>query len=158
MPVVDFQTVRRAITMEQVLDLLGVQPSKRSRVQWQGSCPLDASPSDHRRSFSVKVALCCYNCHGYRNRGCHKAAPAPASDRSLSSAGPRRSLDQALVMASSLVVRVTPRATSSPDRTEHGLHRSGGHARRWTYIMPTQEKRPPVLSTSIQSHDFHRLS
>ena len=28
-------------------------------------------------------------------------------------------------MASSLVVRVTPRATSSPDRTEHGLHHSG---------------------------------
>jgi hypothetical protein len=48
-------------------------------------------------------------------------------------------------MASSLVVRVTPRATSSPDRTEHGLHRSGAHARRWTYIMPTQEKRRPVL-------------
>src|SRR6516225_12109542 len=83
---------------------------------------------------------------------------APAIDRSSSSTRPRRSLDQALVTASSLVLRVTPRTTSSPVRTEHGLHHSGAHARRWTYNMPTQEKRPRVLNTSIQSHDFHRLS
>ena len=69
MPGVDFETVRREITMEQVLDLLGVQPSKRSRVQWQGSCPLDASPSGHRRSFSVNVALGCYSRHGCRSHG-----------------------------------------------------------------------------------------
>jgi hypothetical protein len=91
--------------------------------------------------------------------GCHKAAAAPSSHRSLSSARPRRSLDQALVMASSLVVRVTPRATSSPDRTEHGLHRSGAHAGRWTYTMPDgKEKRPPVLGVPVKSRRSHRLS
>ena len=31
---VDFETVRKEITREQVLDLLGFQPSKRSGVQW----------------------------------------------------------------------------------------------------------------------------
>ena len=69
MPGVDFETVRREITMEQVLDLLGFQPSTRSGVQWYGSCPLHASPSGHRRSFSVNVALGCYYCHGCRSHG-----------------------------------------------------------------------------------------
>ena len=72
MPGVDFETVRREITMEQVLDLLGFQPSTRSGVQWYGSCPLDASPSGHRRSFSVNPGvpgLGCYDCHGCRSHG-----------------------------------------------------------------------------------------
>ena len=34
MPGVDFETVHREITMEQLLDLLGFQPSKRSGVHW----------------------------------------------------------------------------------------------------------------------------
>ena len=53
MPGVDFETVRRELTMEQVLDLLGFQPSTRSGVQWYGGCPLHASPPGHRRSFSL---------------------------------------------------------------------------------------------------------
>ena len=69
MPGVDFKTVRREITMEQVLDLLGFQPSKRSGVQWYGSCPLDASTSGHRRSFSVNVALDCDYRHACRSHG-----------------------------------------------------------------------------------------
>jgi hypothetical protein len=55
--------------MEQVLDWLGFQPSTRSGVEWYGSCPLHASPSGHRRSFSVNVALGCYYCHGGRSHG-----------------------------------------------------------------------------------------
>jgi hypothetical protein len=54
----------------------------------------------------------------------------------------------ALVFArkTKLVVRVTPRATSSPDRTEHGLHRSDAHAGRGTYTLPDgKATRPPVL-------------
>ena len=48
---------------------VGFQPSKRSGVQWYGSCPLDASTSGHRRSFSVNVALGCYYRHGRRSDG-----------------------------------------------------------------------------------------
>ena len=55
--------------MEQVLDLLGFQPSTRSRVQWNGSCPLDASRSGHRRLFSVSVAPDCYYFHECRSHG-----------------------------------------------------------------------------------------
>jgi len=35
-PGVDFETVPREVTMEQVLGLLGLQPSTRSAVQWYG--------------------------------------------------------------------------------------------------------------------------
>ena len=45
MPGVDFETVRREITMEQVLNLLGFEPSRRSGVQWYGRCPLHEWPS-----------------------------------------------------------------------------------------------------------------
>jgi len=68
-PGVDFETVRREITMEQVLDLLGLQPSTRSGVQWYGSCPLHASRAGHRRWSSVNVALGCSYCHGCRSHG-----------------------------------------------------------------------------------------
>ena len=48
MPGVDFDRVRTEITMEQVLSLLGFQPSSRSGVQWYGSCPLHESTSRRR--------------------------------------------------------------------------------------------------------------
>jgi DNA primase len=68
-PGVDFECVRREITMEQVLDLLGFAPVQRSGVQWYGRCPLHESRSGHRRSFSVNVALGRYFCHGCRSHG-----------------------------------------------------------------------------------------
>ena len=46
MPGVDFNRVRTEITMEQVLSLLGFQPSRRSGAQWYGSCPLHESMSE----------------------------------------------------------------------------------------------------------------
>ncbi len=69
MPGVDFECIRREITMEQVLDLLAFAPVQRSGVQWYGSCPLHESGSRHRRSFSVNVALGRYSCHGCRSHG-----------------------------------------------------------------------------------------
>ena len=70
MPGVDFNRVRTEITMEQVLSLLGFQPSNRSGVQWYGSCPLHESTSRRRRrSFSVNVAIGRYFCHGCRSHG-----------------------------------------------------------------------------------------
>lgn len=69
MPGIDFDRVRTEITMEQVLDLLGFRPSRRSGTQWYGVCPLHESESGHRRSFSVNVAMGRYYCHGCRSHG-----------------------------------------------------------------------------------------
>jgi DNA primase len=68
-PGVDFDKVRAAITMEQVLNLLGYQPLKRSGVQWYGRCPLHESTSGRSRSFSVNVAIGRYYCHGCHSHG-----------------------------------------------------------------------------------------
>jgi DNA primase len=69
MPGVDFDCVRREITMEQVLKLLGFEPVQRSGVQWYGRCPLHESRSGSRRCFSVNVELGRYYCHGCRSQG-----------------------------------------------------------------------------------------
>ena len=57
--------------MEQVLSLLGFQPSTRSGVQWYGRCPLHESGPPSRRSFSVNVAIgryCCHRCESHGNQ------------------------------------------------------------------------------------------
>jgi DNA primase len=71
MPGVNFNRVRTEITMEQVLSLLGFQPSQRSGTQWYGSCPLHEPLSENprRRSFSVNVAIGRYFCHGCHSQG-----------------------------------------------------------------------------------------
>jgi DNA primase len=69
MPGVDFDRVRREIPMEQVLHLLGFEPSSRSGVQWYGRYPLHESRSGRHRCFSVNVALGRYFCHGCRSHG-----------------------------------------------------------------------------------------
>jgi CHC2 zinc finger len=71
-PGADFNRVRTEITMEQVLSLLGFEPSGRSGEQWYGSCPLHESRPGRRcrdRSFSVNVALGRYFCHRCRSHG-----------------------------------------------------------------------------------------
>ena len=69
MPGVDFDRLRAEITMEQVLSLLGYQPSKRSGMQWYGRCPLHQSTSGRRRSFSVNMTIGRYYCHHCRSHG-----------------------------------------------------------------------------------------
>jgi len=57
--------------MEQVLHLLGFEPSNRSGVQWYGRCPLPGCTSSRRHSFSVNVAqgrYCCHRCHSHGNQ------------------------------------------------------------------------------------------
>jgi len=68
-PGIDFNRVRAEITMEQVLNLVGFQPSQRSGVQWYGNCPLHESTSKRRRSFSVNVAIGRYYCHRCHSHG-----------------------------------------------------------------------------------------
>ena len=70
MPGVDFGRVRTEITMEQVLSLLGFEPSERSGAQWNGS--LSAArvhAGGRRRSFSVNVATGRYCYHRCGSRG-----------------------------------------------------------------------------------------
>jgi DNA primase len=76
-PGVDFERIRTEITMEQVLNLVGFQPVKRSGAQWYGRCPLHESTTgstlslskQRRRSFSVNVATGRYCCHSCRSHG-----------------------------------------------------------------------------------------
>jgi DNA primase len=69
-PGVDFGRVRGLVTMEQVLSLLGFEPSSRSGVQWYGRCPLhDAGVGRRHRSFSVNVAIGRYTCHRCHSHG-----------------------------------------------------------------------------------------
>jgi DNA primase len=69
-PGVAFDRVRALVTMEQVLSLLGFQPTTRSGSQWYGRCPLhDSGPGCRRRSFSVNVAIGRYCCHRCGSRG-----------------------------------------------------------------------------------------
>jgi DNA primase len=70
MPGVDFDRIRAVVTMEQVLNLLGFEPSSRSGSQWYGSCPVhDSVPGRRRRCFSVNVAIGRYYCHQCDSHG-----------------------------------------------------------------------------------------
>jgi DNA primase len=69
MPGVDFDRLRAEITMEEVLSLLGFEPTHRSGNQWYGPCPLHHSLSRRRRAFSVNVATGRYYCHQCQSNG-----------------------------------------------------------------------------------------
>jgi DNA primase len=68
-PGVDFNVLRVEITMEQVLTLLGFQPSARYGAQCYGVCPLHESASRRSRCFSVNLATGRYYCHGCHSHG-----------------------------------------------------------------------------------------
>lgn len=68
---IDFDRLRREITMEEVLKLLGFEPSCRKGDQWYGRCPLHEATAERSRSFSVNVAIrgyCCHKCHRRGNQ------------------------------------------------------------------------------------------
>jgi DNA primase len=69
MPGVDFGRLRREITMEEVLKLLGFEPSHRKGDQWYGRCPLHDSEPGRSRCFSVNVAIRRYYCHKCQSKG-----------------------------------------------------------------------------------------
>lgn len=69
MPGIDFDRLRREITMEEVLHLVGFQPCQRTGDQWYGPCPLHGSTSGRPRHFSVNVASRRYYCHKCRSHG-----------------------------------------------------------------------------------------
>ena len=83
MPGIDFDKLRREITMEQILHLLGFVPTHRSGDQWYGHCPLHEPTQQGRRAFSVNVSLGRYFCHKCRSKGNQLELWANVSDLSL---------------------------------------------------------------------------
>jgi hypothetical protein len=69
MPGVDFNVLRREITMEQVLHQLGFQPNSRAGAQLHGPCPVHGSTSARSRTFSVNLDNGRYFCHKCHSRG-----------------------------------------------------------------------------------------
>lgn len=86
MPGIDFDRLRREITMEQVLNLLEFAPTCRRGDQWYGYCPLHEPTPQNRRAFSVNVSLGCYYCHKCRSKGNQLKLWANVSDMPMHSA------------------------------------------------------------------------
>ena len=72
MPGVDFDLLRREITMQQVLDEIGFAPTEHGRDQLYGLCPVhDSTSSDkpNSRVFSVNIQTGRYYCHKCKSHG-----------------------------------------------------------------------------------------
>ncbi len=69
MPGIDFHKLRAEITMEQVLNLINFEPSRRSKNQWRGPCPVHQSTSSSSRSLSVNLSTKRYYCHKCQSKG-----------------------------------------------------------------------------------------
>ena len=69
MPVVDFNVIRKEITMDQVLDRLDFQPTGRTELQLYGPCPIHGSSSARTRQFSVNLKSGRYYCHKCHSHG-----------------------------------------------------------------------------------------
>ena len=71
MPGIDYDRLRREITMEEVLKLIGFAPVYRKGDQWYGRCPRHPWTAGRRHPFSVNVAIrgyCCHKCHRHGNQ------------------------------------------------------------------------------------------
>ena len=69
MPGVDFDRLRTEVTMQQVLQLLGFEPTRCRGDQWYGRCPLRDCPPCRRSCFSVNVTIGRYYCHRCHRHG-----------------------------------------------------------------------------------------
>ena len=61
-PAIDFAAVRAAITMAQVLALLGFSARSDYHGQQRGACPLHGSPQGAARCFSVNTGAHTFQC------------------------------------------------------------------------------------------------
>ncbi len=86
MPGIDFNVLRKEITMKQVLDQLGFQPTGRTGQQFYGPCPIHGLPSDRNRQFSVNLTIGRYYCHQCHSRGNQLELWAAAKDIPLHNA------------------------------------------------------------------------
>ena len=69
MPGIDFDVVRREISMQQVLDAIGFSVTTRSGDQLRGPCPVHGSTSRGSRVFSVSLGEQRYYCHKCKSHG-----------------------------------------------------------------------------------------
>jgi transposase-like protein len=69
MPGVDFDVLRREVTMQQVLNELGFQAIHCDDDQLRGPCPVHGSSSKHSRVFSVNLSEGRYYCHKCKSHG-----------------------------------------------------------------------------------------
>ena len=69
MPGIDYRQLRQQITMGEVLDLIGFQPTSRHGPQLRGSCPIPVCRSASDHSFSVHLARQVYHCFACRSHG-----------------------------------------------------------------------------------------
>jgi DNA primase len=71
MPGIDFQQVRKWISIKAVLELLDYKPTANVNLQWRGPCPIHGSVSPTSRSFSVSLssnAFQCFSCGAKGNQ------------------------------------------------------------------------------------------
>ena len=71
MPGVNFNLLRKEISMEDVLRQLRFQPTGRAGDQWHGPCPVHGSTSPGSRTFSVNLTkgrYYCHKCHSHGNQ------------------------------------------------------------------------------------------
>ena len=72
MPGIDYQALRSAISMAQVLEYLKFQPTSRHGPQLRGPCPIhDPLGEDDRRCLSIHLArgcFYCFRCHAKGNQ------------------------------------------------------------------------------------------
>jgi hypothetical protein len=83
MPGIDFDRLRREITMAQVLHLLAFEPAHRAGPQWYGRCPLHQASTARSRPFSVNVVIGRYYCHRCHSHGHQLELWAAATRRPL---------------------------------------------------------------------------
>jgi hypothetical protein len=68
MPGIDFDRLRAEVTIEEVLNLLGFEPTRRFGRQRYGRCPLHPLASECGGSFSASMLLGRYYCHRCRSQ------------------------------------------------------------------------------------------
>lgn len=66
---VDFSALRAVVSIGQVLELVGWEPSHRSGPQARGPCPIHKSSSARSRSFSVHLEANVFQCFGCGGKG-----------------------------------------------------------------------------------------
>src|SRR5262245_14696717 len=68
-PSLDYQAVRAAISLAQVLELVGFVVWKRRGDQLRGPCPIHDSPSSKSRTFSAHLGRNAYRCFKCGSQG-----------------------------------------------------------------------------------------
>jgi len=69
MPGIDYPQLRRQITMRDILDRIGFEPTWRHGPQLRGACPIPGCCSMSGRSFSVHIVRQFYRCFACGKQG-----------------------------------------------------------------------------------------